>query len=53
MAHTNAVISNHDAQRLRQEDAASKILKECRVIIITSVPIGGIEDKLSNKQSWL
>lgn len=48
MARTNLVISNYDAQRLRQEDAASKILKECRVIIITSAPIGGIEGRLSN-----
>jgi hypothetical protein len=47
MARTNLVISNFDAQRLRQEDAASKILKDCRVIIITSAPVGGIEGRLT------
>lgn len=53
MARTNLVISNHDAQRLRQEDAASKILKDCRVIIITSAPIGGIEGKVDHQHMWL
>lgn len=53
MARTNLVISNHDAQRLRQEDAASQILKDCRVIIITSAPIGGIEGRRNNEHVWL
>ncbi|OQY16872.1 MAG: hypothetical protein B6I36_09695 [Desulfobacteraceae bacterium 4572_35.1] len=48
ITRTNLVISNYDAQRLRQEDMASKILKNCRVIIITSAPIGGIEGCLTN-----
>ena len=43
IARTNLVISNRDAEQLRREDEASKILKNCRVIIITSAPIGGIE----------
>ena len=50
MAKTNLVISSSDAQRLRHEDAASQILKECRVIIITSAPIGGIEGHLLNNR---
>ncbi len=53
MARTNLVISNHAAQNLRQEDAASQILKDCRVIIITSAPIGGIEGKRRGEHLWL
>ncbi|MCD6526919.1 MAG: hypothetical protein J7K75_08025 [Desulfuromonas sp.] len=47
MARTNLVISSTDATRLRQEDIASQILKNCRVIVITSAPVGGIEGRLS------
>ncbi|MEA3465544.1 MAG: hypothetical protein U9R29_06000 [Thermodesulfobacteriota bacterium] len=53
MARTNLVISSSDAQRLRREDAASKILKECRVIIITSAPIGGIEGRNGNESRFV
>lgn len=53
MARTNLVISASDAQRLREEDAASRILKNCRVIIITSAPIGGIEGKAGQRSLFL
>lgn len=53
MARTNLVISSSDVMRLRQEDAASQILKDCRVIIITSAPIGGIEGRNSNESHFL
>ncbi len=40
---TNLVISEKDAQELKEEDAASRILKKCRVIVVVSSPIGGVE----------
>jgi hypothetical protein len=43
LTRTNLVISEKDAQELKKEDAASQILEKCRVIIIVSSPIGGIE----------
>ncbi|MEJ2199915.1 MAG: hypothetical protein P8X63_02710 [Desulfuromonadaceae bacterium] len=43
LSRTNLVISEKDAQELKQEDASSQILQKCRVIIIVSSPIGGIE----------
>jgi len=42
---TNLVISEGDARDLKKEDASSKILKQCRVIVIVSSPLGGIEGK--------
>lgn len=43
LARTNLVVSNTDAQALAAEDAASDILKNCRVIVIVNSPIGGVE----------
>ncbi|MCK5436441.1 MAG: hypothetical protein KAI90_00430 [Desulfobulbaceae bacterium] len=43
LTKTNLVISRNAAQELRAEDASSKILKQCRVIVIVNSPIGGIE----------
>jgi hypothetical protein len=43
LAHTNLIVSNDDAQALATEDAASRILKKCRVIVIVNSPIGGVE----------
>ena len=40
---TNLIISEQDARRIREEDASSGILKECRVIVIVSGTVGGIE----------
>ena len=40
---TNLVISEGDAKILKQEDSSSKILKQCRVIIVVSSSVGGIE----------
>ena len=40
---TNLLISENDARELAGEDASSRILKDCRVIVIISTPIGGIE----------
>jgi hypothetical protein len=45
LARTNLVISEQDAERLRAEDAASRILKRCRVIVIVSSPTGGVEGR--------
>jgi len=47
LARTNLVISEQDADRLRAEDAASRILKRCRVIVIVSSPAGGVEGRRS------
>lgn len=43
LAKTNLVISEKDAQQLKAEDKSSQILKNCRVIVVVSSPIGGIE----------
>ncbi|MCK5686319.1 hypothetical protein KAJ27_19450 [bacterium] len=40
---TNLLISEKDARDLKAEDASSKILENCRVIVVTNSPIGGIE----------
>jgi len=42
---TNVVISESDANSIREEDASNQILKECRVIVIASSSLGGIEGK--------
>ncbi len=44
---TNLVISAADAKELKEQDQASQILKQCRVIVVVSSPIGGIEGSLS------
>lgn len=47
LAKTNLVISAEDALELQAEDANSQILKKCRVVVVVSSPIGGIEGALS------
>ena len=46
LMNTNLLISATDTQELKSEDASSRILKQCRVIVIVSSPIGGIEGKI-------
>jgi len=46
LSKTNLVISQSDALDLQQEDSASQILKNCRVIVIVSSPVGGVEGTL-------
>ncbi len=46
LSKTNLVISQHDALALQAEDSASQILKNCRVIVIVSSPVGGVEGQL-------
>ncbi len=46
LLQTNLVISEEDARQLKAEDASSQILKKCRVIVIVSSPIGGVEGGL-------
>ncbi len=43
---TNLIISEVDARKIRGEDASSRILKNCRVIVIVSSSLAGIEGKL-------
>jgi hypothetical protein len=43
LAKTNLVVSDSDARELKAEDAASRILKDCRVVVVVSSPIGGVE----------
>jgi hypothetical protein len=45
---TNLIISEGDAKRLKQEDSSSKILKQCRVIVVVSSSVGGIEGALQD-----
>ena len=42
---TNLVISERDAMDIKKEDVSSKILKNCRVVVIVSSSLGGIEGK--------
>jgi hypothetical protein len=42
---TNVVISELDAESIKAEDENSQILKKCRVIVIVSSSLGGIEGK--------
>ncbi|MFO7606829.1 MAG: hypothetical protein R6W72_11070 [Desulfurivibrionaceae bacterium] len=53
LARTNLVISSRDAMALKAEDAASRILRKCRVLVIVSSPIGGIEGALPNRLAAL
>jgi len=46
LAKTNLVLSAEDAMELQAEDANSQILKKCRVVVVVSSPIGGIEGGL-------
>jgi hypothetical protein len=46
LARTNLVVSAQDAMNLKAEDVSSKILQKCRVLVIVSSPIGGIEGTL-------
>ncbi|MGD8387019.1 MAG: hypothetical protein PVG49_07750 [Desulfobacteraceae bacterium] len=43
---TNLVISEEDAKRIQESDASNGMLKECRVIVIVSGTVGGIEGQL-------
>ena len=45
LSRTNLVISESDAMALQAEDTASRILKNCRVIVIVSSPVGGVEGR--------
>lgn len=49
LAKTNLVISSRDAMDLKAEDSSSKILRKCRVLVIASSPIGGIEGALPRR----
>ena len=46
LAKTNILVSAEDAKALQEEDTSSRILKKCRVIVIVSSPIGGVEGAL-------
>jgi hypothetical protein len=50
LAKTNLVLSAEDAMELQAEDANSQILKKCRVVVVVSSPIGGIEGALSGNR---
>ncbi len=43
LRRTNLVVSASDAQDLKREDSSTKILQNCRVIVVLSSPTGGIE----------
>ena len=46
LAKTNLLVSAEDAKALQVEDASSQILKKCRVVVIVSSPVGGVEGSL-------
>lgn len=43
---TNLVISESDAKELRKEDASNRILRQCRVLVVVSSSLGGIEGSI-------
>lgn len=43
---TNLVISEGDALSIKAEDASSQVLKKCRVIVIVTSTVGGVEGRL-------
>jgi hypothetical protein len=43
---TNLVISEADAREIQKENASSQILKKCRVIVVVSASLGGIEGRV-------
>jgi hypothetical protein len=53
LARTTLVISEADAKDLKAEDAASQILKKCRVIVVVSGSVGGIEGRLPGPFAFL
>jgi len=53
LAKTNLVVSASDAMELKSEDSASKILQKCRVLVLVSSPIGGIEGALPARLAML
>ncbi|OHB33289.1 MAG: hypothetical protein A2X84_04280 [Desulfuromonadaceae bacterium GWC2_58_13] len=46
LSRTNLIISEADAQKLLNDAQTNKILEKCRVIVLVSSPIGGIEGAL-------
>lgn len=42
---TNLILSKEDARRIQKEDASNDILKDCRVIVVVSSTLGGIEGR--------
>lgn len=46
LKNTNLVVSEADANQLRAEDNATKILQKCRVMVLVSGKVGGVEGRL-------
>ena len=46
LTKTNLIISEDDARKVSAEDASSRILKKCRVIILMSSAVGGVEGSI-------
>ena len=46
LTQTTLMISAEDAAKVKKENRSSKILKKCRVIVVLSSPVGGIEGRL-------
>lgn len=46
LTQTTLMISAQDAKTVKEENRSSKILKKCRVIVVMSSPIGGIEGRI-------
>lgn len=46
LSRTNLIISEADAQKLLNDTQSNKILEKCRVIVLVSSPIGGIEGSI-------
>lgn len=49
LKNTNLVVSEADANRLRADDNVTKILQKCRVVVLVSGNVGGVEGRLGQK----
>jgi hypothetical protein len=45
LTRTNLVVSDDDARRLREADNSNGILKKCRVVVVVSGTVGGVEGR--------
>ena len=49
LKNTNMVVSEADAFRLRADDNATKILQKCRVMVLVSGKVGGVEGRVGQQ----
>ncbi|HJZ12540.1 MAG TPA: hypothetical protein VJ521_10340, partial [Acidobacteriota bacterium] len=48
---TNLIISEEDAKKLKAVDDKTNVLKECKVVVVVSSEVGGLEGRLRSAQN--